>query len=255
MHMPQDANEEFKLYFASFFKMSICVRDFSNKEGVRLGDRLTQFQKNLPKNEVLEATNLYFQGSSNFFSRWCHTWAVVWPMVLGPDPWSLTLGANAVANAVATAGSQRVVSVISCAPCPAAHHRPRAGLRAAWRGMDWSWVQKNLNNLLLSSSCWLIFVGGWLLSCFLYIYIYVFPNIGYLQQSWWSTVPQSVTRVPNLRPWTTTLPITWAGPRVPKFGTAMHGIVAENTLISSSYFGYSLLSEVCRNWWGFLLTH
>ena len=28
-------------------------------------------------------------------------------MVLGPDPWSLTLGAKAVANAVATAGSQR----------------------------------------------------------------------------------------------------------------------------------------------------
>lgn len=184
MHMPQDANEEFKLYFASFFKMSICVRDFSNKEGVRLGDRLTQFQKNLPKNEVLEATNLYFQGSSNFFSRWCHTWAVVWPMVLWPDPWSLTLGANAVANAVATAGSQRVVSVISCAPCPAAHHRPRAGLRAAWRGMDWSWVQK------ISTICsfpvlvgWFLLVADfWVVSC-IYIYMFfqildIFSNLG-----------------------------------------------------------------------------
>lgn len=107
MHMPQDANEEFKLYFASFFKMSICVRDFSNKEGVRLGDCLTQFPKNLPEwgawgfkpAPVSGLIQLFFQVVSHLSRGMTHgSWA--WSMVLNP-------GAKAVANAVATAGSQR----------------------------------------------------------------------------------------------------------------------------------------------------
>ena len=102
MHMRQDANEDFKLYFASFFKMSIWIRDFSNKASWTRWPS-NPVSKKSSRMRCLEATNLKFSGLIQlFFPRWCHTWAVVvthgswaWSMVLNP-------GANAVATAVPT---------------------------------------------------------------------------------------------------------------------------------------------------------
>lgn len=211
MHMPQDANEEFKLYFASFFKMSICVRDFSNKEGVRLGDCLTQFQKNLPEwgawgfkpAPVSGLVQLFFQVVSHLSRGMTHgSWA--WSMVLNPG--GQRSGQRRGHRWIPT----QWPSVISCAPCPAAHHRPRAGLRAAWRGMDWSWVQK------ISTICsfpvlvgWFLLVADfWVVSC---IYIYTCFSKYWISSAILVEHFPKVWQGTNLRPWTTTLPITRPG--------------------------------------------
>ena len=128
---------------------------------------------------MLEASNPpQFQGSSNLFfqvvshlSRGMTHGSWAWSMVL--NPWGQCSGQRRGHRWIPT----QWPSVISCAPCPAAHHRPRAGLRAAWRGMDWSWVQK------ISTLCsfpvfvgWFLLVADfWIVSC-IYIYIHVFPK-------------------------------------------------------------------------------
>lgn len=225
--------------------MSIWVRDFSNKEGVRLGDCLTQFQKNLPEwgawgfkpAPVSGLIQLFFPGGVTL-ERWLS------PMVLGPDPWSLTLGPTpntAVPTRRVGYKLRAVPGGSSSSESGAARSLARNGLvLGAKKSQQFAPFQ-----FLLVDFCW------WLTFELFPVYIYTCFSKYWISSAILVEHFPKVWQGTNLRPWTTTLPITRAGPRVPKFGTAMHGMMAENTLISSSYFGYSLLSEVCRNWWGF----